>query len=207
MFFRILFLFLDIIFLNHYYICWSILIFSMKLVNRDMSFKSFFKSMFPAINYFISSFVNDYDVSKDLSQDAFLKVYIKWDSFENEAKAKSFLYVTAKNLCLDYIKHQKIERDYNSSLEEFHVDNLFLHEITKQETMRLLYSAIKILPDQSKKIILLSLRGLNNPDIAAELFISVNTVKSLKKTAYLKLRKVLSKESLWILSVFLNFYE
>lgn len=39
-----------------------------------------------------------------------------------------------------------------------------------------------------KKIILLNLQGKNNNEVAEELNISVNTVKSLKKSAYMTLR-------------------
>ena len=44
----------------------------------------------------------------------------------------------------------------------------------------------------------------HNTEIAEDLSISVNTVKSLKKAAYQTLRSLLAKDYWWI--IFLNFY-
>lgn len=75
--------------------------------------------------------------------------------------------------------------------------------VTLRETIRILYDAIDRLPPQSQKIILLNLQGKNNNEVAEELNISVNTVKSLKKSAYMTLRKYVGKEYLWLL-IFLS---
>lgn len=79
----------------------------------------------------------------------------------------------------------------------------YLQEVTLRETIRILYDAIDRLPPQSQKIILLNLQGKNNNEVAEELNISVNTVKSLKKSAYMTLRKYVGKEYLWLL-IFLS---
>lgn len=82
-------------------------------------------------------------------------------------------------------------------------DDNYLQEVTLRETIRILYAAIDRLPPQSQKIILLNLQGKNNNEVAEELNISVNTVKSLKKSAYMTLRKYVGKEYLWLL-IFLS---
>ena len=58
----------------------------------------------------------------------------------------------------------------------------------QEETIRLIYEAIESLPENCKNIIDLSLKGLKNDAIAETLKISVNTVKTHKKTAYKILR-------------------
>lgn len=73
-------------------------------------------------------------------------------------------------------------------------DPVFLKEVTRQETFRILHTAIDKLPAQSKQIIMLSMEGLSNAEVGEKLGISVNTVKTLKKNAYAVLRQVLSKE-------------
>jgi RNA polymerase sigma-70 factor (ECF subfamily) len=60
--------------------------------------------------------------------------------------------------------------------------------VQEEETYRIIYQAIYGLPHQSRKIILLSLKGYKNPEIAGELQVSLNTVKTLKKNAYRELR-------------------
>ena len=80
----------------------------------------------------------------------------------------------------------------------------FLQEVTRQETMRMLYVAIDQLPPQTRNVILLNLEGKTNPEVAEELGISVNTVKCLKKSAYETLREALSKNYFVILMFLLG---
>ena len=78
----------------------------------------------------------------------------------------------------------------------------FLQEVTRQETMRMLYVAIDQLPPQTRNVILLNLEGKTNPEVAEELGISVNTVKCLKKSAYETLRGTLS-QNYFVILIFL----
>ena len=57
----------------------------------------------------------------------------------------------------------------------------------------MLYAAIDKLPPQTRRIILLNLDGKNNDEIAEELSVTVNTVKTLKQSAYSALRKMLTR--------------
>ena len=94
------------------------------------------------------------------------------------------------------ITNKKPGMTYNEGAK-FWVSNVddydFLQEVTRQETMRMLYVAIDQLPPQTRNVILLNLEGKTNPEVAEELGISVNTVKCLKKSAYETLRGTLSK--------------
>lgn len=87
--------------------------------------------------------------------------------FRRAWKAKSFIYITARNLCLDHLKHQKIKQQYQQTQSVSKAEDPdFLHEITYQETLRILHQAIDTLPPQTRKIILLGLNGKNNNEIA-----------------------------------------
>ena len=80
----------------------------------------------------------------------------------------------------------------------------FLKEVTRQEVSRILYDAVDKLPSQTRSIILLNLKGFNNTEVAERLGVSVNTIKSLKKSAYVTLRTLLSKDLLMILFVLVD---
>ena len=73
-----------------------------------------------------------------------------------------------------------------------------------QDTLRILHQAIDTLPPQTRKIILLGLNGKNNNEIAETLNISVNTVKSLKKSAYTSLREQLKDPMLFLLFLLID---
>ena len=118
---------------------------------------------------------------------------------------KAFLYTVARHLYWNHCKQQRAKENYFAQLDESNVDDYdFLQEVTRQETMRMLYVAIDQLPPQTRNVILLNLEGKTNPEVAEELGISVNTVKCLKKSAYETLREALSKNYFVILMFLLG---
>lgn len=88
----------------------------------------------------------------DIAQEVFVKVYERWGEFETVENVKAFLYIIARNLSLDYLKHKRAE---NNEI----VEQTFLKEVTRQETFRILYNAIDRLPGQTRQFVLLSLEG------------------------------------------------
>ena len=100
---------------------------------------------------------------------------------------------------------RKIKQQYQQTQSVSEAkDPDFLHEITYQETLRILHQAIDTLPPQTRKIILLGLNGKNNNEIAEALNISVNAVKSLKKSAYTSLRGQLKDPMLFLLFLLID---
>ena len=149
-------------------------------------FKAFFESFFLPVYTLLRRYTGESELARDFAQEA-------------------FTYTVARNIYLDHCKHQRIRERYKAHLDEEDAeDGDFLKEVTRQETFRILYEAIDKLPAQSRSIILLNLKGNNNSEVAEALHISVNTVKSLKKSAYVALRKLLSKDILMILLVLME---
>ena len=61
----------------------------------------------------------------------------------------------------------------------------------EEETFNQLVAEIKQLPEAAREIMILALNGLKNQEIADELNISINSVKTQKKIAYSKLKQKL----------------
>jgi RNA polymerase sigma-70 factor (family 1) len=158
-------------------------------------FKSFFLNYFHTVVRFAVAYLQDESECQDIAQETFIRLYQSWPSIETEEQARSFMYTTARNLCISRIRHQTIEEQFVlTELEKTNPDEPdenFYSEVTYQETLRLLRKAIDVLPQQSRQIILLGLSGKNNNEVAEMLGISVNTVKTLKKGAYKSLRNSL----------------
>ena len=107
--------------------------------------------------------------------------------------------------CCSGNAHFKIENQYQNRVNEEELEEYdFLKEVTQQEVSRILYDAVDKLPSQTRSIILLNLKGFNNTEVAERLGVSVNTIKSLKKSAYVTLRTLLSKDLLMILFVLVD---
>jgi RNA polymerase sigma-70 factor (ECF subfamily) len=168
------------------------------LTDRN-EFRLFFQEYLEPVSRLARRFAGDPDVARDAAQEAFIRLYERREKFDSREKARSFLYTTAKNYCLDYLKHRKIEQQYyqqQSPAEEEENERAddeseLLHEITYQETLHLVHAAIKKLSPRGRAIILHGMNGKNNAEIAEAMQISVNTVKTLKKGAYATLRELL----------------
>ena len=149
---------------------------------NNKRFELFFNTYYEPVYLFSLKYVREEPVAQDIAQNVFVRLYEKRENFYAIEKAKSFAYTTAHNLCLNHLRHSQIAQKYISQREEEEEQNC-LHEITYQETL-----------PQTREIIQLGLEGNNNTEIADLLHISVNTVKSMKKSAYRRLREILGKE-------------
>ncbi len=160
-----------------------------KVKVREINFKKLFDSYFPSLCVFANKFLNDEDLSKDIVQEVFVKIWNKVSEFESEKSMRVYFYLATKNSCLDYIKKEK-KRKVSTNLDEIVdlEDADFVNEVVREETYRMLDIAIAKLPEKAQQVMRLSLKGLSNNEIAEELSLSINTVKTHKVLAFRKIR-------------------
>jgi len=156
---------------------------------ENIAFENIFNSFFPALCSFATTYVHDHSVSEDVVQEVFIALWNNRENFNDPLSLKSFLYTSVRNKCLNFIKHQNVANKHlEASEKELESELVFFDHLIEEETHRLIYNAIDELPPHCKKILLLSLNGLTNPEIADQLNISINTVKTQKAIAYKQLR-------------------
>ena len=162
------------------------------IIQSNKDFEVFFRENFSSVYAFMKRYTGDDELAADLAQETFIRVYERRDEIVSVDYGKAFLYTVARHLYWNHCKHQQAKEHYFAQLDENDVDDYdFLQEVTRQETMRILYTAIDRLSPQTRKVILLNLEGKTNPEVAEELGISVNTVKTQKRKAYAFLREEL----------------
>ncbi len=157
------------------------------------SFKLIFDMHFNALCSFGYKYIPDTAEVEDLIQEVFISFWENRQNFEHINALKAFLYNSVRNKCLNSLKHKSVLKKHESSLVyELESDHLFTNHVIEEETFNQLYREINNLPESAQKIMLLALKGLKNREIAQELNISENTVKTQKKIAYSKLKHRLS---------------
>jgi RNA polymerase sigma-70 factor (ECF subfamily) len=125
------------------------------------------------------SVIRDVD---DLVQETFSRV-IKAHRTGPIVNARAFMFVTARNLALNQLRHNKyesppLEREICplSIADEMHCP---MESVARMEELEQLKVAIQSLPDRCREIITLrKIYGLSQKEIADKLDISVSTVKS-----------------------------
>ena len=152
-------------------------------------FRELFDLHFNALCGFGRKYMND-DSIEDVVQEVFISFWYKKDDFDNLNAVKSYLYKSVRNKCLNAIRDSLVQQKQNEGKLESEIQ--FENYVIEEETFNQLYNEIKNLPAASQEIMLLALNGLKNQEIADELDISLNTVKTQKKIAYAKLKKRMS---------------
>ena len=88
--------------------------------------------------------------------------------------------------------HKNTIRTPDTDFDKIQTKEHFLCEMIIVDIYANLESAMKALPNKCEQILRFSLNEYTNNEIAEELSITINTVKSQKRIAYKKLRNVLS---------------
>lgn len=162
--------------------------------NDKKAFKIFFEGFYPSICVFAKKYLQDSDLAEDLAQEAFIEFWKVREQFADFQSGKGFIYTVTRNKCLNAIKQRSIREQILN--ETVFSDDYFYELILEEETYGHIYQAVNKLAAQSRKIVLLSMEGVKNQEIADFLQVSVNTVKTLKKNAYKELRINLKDYSL-----------
>ncbi len=154
-----------------------------------MIFKEIFDIYSLPVKSYAFQYVEDDEIVEDFVQDAFLKVWMKREDFYFVAAIKSFLYTSVKNACLDYLRHQKVQRRNEPELIMWLTEEGEEEFILEEEIHAMVYDAIKDLSERSRRVVIMTMEGFSNPEIAEKLDVSVNTVKTIKLRAYRVLRE------------------
>ena len=168
-----------------------------KLTQGDESvFNEIYDGMFHSLCLFGYKMISQEDVVSDVVQEVFVELWKKREQFTTPIKTRAYLYTAVRNKILTHIRSKRTVTVDRNLPEEEEVNNY----ITAEETYRLISEAVKHLPEQTGKVIELALNGYGNPEIAENLNVSINTVKTLKKSGYAKLR-VLLKDQVFVLMI------
>ncbi len=174
------------------------------LKGSEHAFHSLFKMLYPSLCLFSKKYVVNSHVAEDIAQDAFVKYWNKRINFNSIPQIKSYLYVTVRNASLNHLRDHAKNTE-SEILDKEEVEDQISKDIIEEESYRLFYQAVNQLPVQMKSVILYSLKGLKNKEIAEMMEISNNTVHSHKKEAYKRL-KVLLKDHYYLLVLFVDVF-
>lgn len=156
----------------------------------------------PLCNYAFH-YVNDVETSREITQDVFLKFWEKADFDEAQIVLKSFLYVSIRNACIDFLKHNRLHQEYRSKiLLEYAVTyNDHFDQIVAKELSKKIEKAVSKLPPQCQKVFRLSrFEHLKNKEIAGNLNISLKAVEAQMSKALFFLKSQLTEYYFIILS-------
>lgn len=156
---------------------------------ESIGLNDFFFSYYSELSTFASKYVLDIPVCEDIVQEVFIMLWQRNDHFQDITAAKSFVYTSVRNSCLNYLKHVKVKEKYlEYKLNIAEDSESFFEEIIKVEAYSQIRKEIDKLPSMERKILLMAMSDKSNEEIAGLLSISINTVRTHKARAYKVLR-------------------
>jgi RNA polymerase sigma-70 factor (ECF subfamily) len=168
-------------------------------IKDETHFKNIFNEYYASLFYYAVKIIHNEQIAEDFVQEIFLDLWKKKKEVYIN-KIASYLYTSIRFRCMNYIRHEKIKSDY-AAAESIKGVNPQIDDsiiIIEEEMIREINKLIDSMPDQRKTVFKLHADGLSQNEIAKELNISVNTVKTHKLKARQFLREYL-KNSLYIL--------
>src|SRR5690606_24665045 len=169
----------------------------MKATDQD---RLLFKKHYRALCYFAWQMVQDEETSEDLAQDAFVAYLNNKTTLANDENTiKSFLYTSVKHAVYNLSRHNKVVRKFWERTVFTESDDIdYEHQIIRAEFTSAVHEALEKLPDGCRKIMTMSyVDGYSNEEIAQELQVSINTIKTQKRRGLSVLREKLNFNYFW----------
>jgi len=151
------------------------------------TFQFLFEKYYKALCSFARQILEDKDICEDAVQDAYVSLWDVRSDFNEEKAVKYYLYSAVRNKCLNLIRHEKVKARHQQELAYPTVDE----GVIEEGVFAPIYKALKDLTPQECKVMMGVMYGNSNQDIADDLGVSVNTVKTLRQRAYKTLREKL----------------
>lgn len=151
------------------------------------SFNEIYTSYYKKSFFFAKSYVHDDLAAEDIASESLIKL---WEKLKTEKidYIEPFLLTILKNKALDYLKHEEVKRTAFESMVDWHQQELSIristlescdpNEIFSDEVESIIRETLKLLPEQTRRIFLLSrFENKSNKEIAEQMGISIKGVE------------------------------
>lgn len=162
-----------------------------KIKNGDQkAFEQMFRMFYVPLCDYVVMILGDQAEAEDVVQNLFTYLWKNRQEIQIQESVKSYLFTSVRFRALNVLKHKMIERKHGALLAEF-IEDLQNSGYSEEEVQRIeqIKEVLQTLPLQCRTVFTKScLDGKKYKEIADELGISVNTVKSHVMKAYRDIR-------------------
>lgn len=168
------------------------------------AFEAYYKEHYKEFFLVSCKYVKEPSTAQEIVNDVFVKIWEDAEKITIETSLKSYLYRAVINRSINTLNKQNREfrnRKELTFLQDEHHDT---KEMELNELKVQLFKAVDALPDQCKKVFLMSrFDGLKQQEIADKLGISIKTVKNHITHALKQLSRSTGYSAI-MLTIFLN---
>lgn len=173
---------------------------------HEKSFETIFRQYYKTL----VSFSMRYGLEQMEAEDVVIEVvHHIWEirkEVKSPAALNTLLYTSVRNRTVNVLRNLRNRERIIGEQGNKDEEDVFYDYLMEEEISRLLDEAINALPPQCRQVVLLLLLGKSTAEIAGEMNVSVNTVKTYKMRAIEILRISLSHHPLllWMIMIRMN---
>ena len=161
------------------------------------AFKYVFEQYYNRLVAYITTYTHNKVISEDIVQQTFVNLWEDREKININKSFQGYIYKIAYHRYIDSIKKEKKRSQKLNELWEHALANRIIEdeEVTENRIIKLT-SIIETLPPKSKEVIMLNkVHGIKYKDIAIQMGISIKTVESHMRSAFIKIRKEFEKDA------------
>lgn len=168
----------------------------------EKEFEVLFREHFDNLMGFVCSYVHDSEVARDLVHDAYMAIWSNRMRLDASRPLTSYLFVLARNYALDWIRHRKVELGNEEAIARMMEEGT--GEVEDYEaSIAKLREKLGELPDKQREVVVKCfMEGKMYKEVAGELGISLNTVKTHLQRALKFLRDELQDDFILLFMAF-----
>lgn len=166
-------------------------------IRDKATYKRVFNQFYRELVVYAHNFLYDLQASEDLVQDIFVQLWENAHELKIHTSIKSYLYASVRNKCYNRLRDVKIQDnlniiDLNASLTtDYEMEDREPQE--KQKVYQQVMAVVDDFPDSMKRIFQLKfLENYKYAEIAEEMEISINSVKTQLKRAKAKINEAIT---------------
>ena len=165
----------------------------------NKTFEDLFELHFTRLMGFVFNYVRDEEVAKDIVHDAFLTLWSNRKRLNPVYPVKSYLFTLAQNCALNYLRHLRVVTGNEQAVTELlEAANEELDDYEKRLVR--LEEKLAQLPEKQREVLVKCVvEGKKYKEVAEELDITVNTVKTHITRALKFLRDELQEDLIMLL--------
>ena len=164
---------------------------------REGAWREMYRKYYPAMCNYASKIVKDADVAEDIVQDCFIKIWDSGTQFPDASSLVAYLYRMVYTRSLNSVRDRGIAQElyekWGNNLLEDQEDDPVIECAVEEDVVNKFYEAVDRLSEQQRRVLFMSMEGCKVKDIAEQLGISENSVKTQKKRAYAFVREELGE--------------
>lgn len=170
--------------------------------NERQGFRLLYVSFYNPLILFGTQLLGDAEEAADIVQECFVDFWANRRFKGLRGSLEHYLYSAVKHGCLNYLRNMRRREDKHDWIREKLYDE---EQAIDPELVEKLYRTIEALPEERRRILhMVCMEGMKYQDVANQLNISINTVKTQMGRALQFLRKELKDDEYLTLLFFLE---